>query len=246
MANGIGNVALAGMAGSSLLGGLGGLFGGTDYGEDINRAMGYYQQGMREAERALTERETVGREDIQSALREAQLYGEPYREAGTTALQSYLGSLGLGGSPAQQAARQAFQVSPGYQFALEQGLKGIRRGLSATGLRGSGAEQKELLRYGQGLAAQEYGDWQDQLRQLAGLGAETGEMAAQRQYGTGGLLANLGLGYGGQLSQLYGTMAQAQAESELAKAQIAAQQRAAQQQALGSTGLAGGLLGMFL
>lgn len=226
-----------GIAGGFLGGGLTSLFGGgVDYEAGIDRSMQQYRQYMQQAQQALEERERYGREAITGGVERAQVYGEPYRAAGAGALGTYMGGLGLGGSPAQQAAQQAFQTSPGYQFAMQEGLRGIQRGMAPTGLRGSGAEQRALMRYGTGLAGQEYGRWQEQLAGLAGLGAGAAEQAAGREYGAGGQLAGLGLGYGGQLAGLYGQMGQAQAESELAKLQMA--QQAAQQRSQ-----AGGTLG---
>lgn len=239
----------AGGAGGEILGMLANrLFGrdiGRMYGRGVESAMGQYKQYMGEAQRALEEHERIGREDIGEALRRAQVYGAPYREAGEEALGTYRGALGLGGSPAQQAAQAAFQASPAYQFMLQQGLQATRRGMAPTGLRGSGAEQRALMRYGTGLAAQEYGTWQDRLSKLAGLGAEVGERAAGREFETGGLLGTLGARYGGSLADVQRDIAQATAEAELARAQYAAQQEAARQRGisgiLGSLGKAAGM-----
>lgn len=263
-------------AGTAIGGALGGLFGGgaKRYGSDVDRAMQQYRQYMQQAEQTLTGHEAAGRQDIQQALAAAQGYGAPYRGAGAAGLQAYLGSLGLpqqvteatdmpypdaGGmlpvSPpgtaatpesALDIARKMFESSPGYQFALKQGLQGVRRGMAAGGLRGSGAEERALQRYGTGLASQEYGAWQDRLKGLAGMGAETGERAAERAYGTGTALSGLGERYGGALAGLYGMLGQAGAESELAKAQMAAQERAERARGLGGLGLGGALLSAFL
>lgn len=216
--------------------------GPSPYEQAIDPAMQSYRQYMQEAQRVLGEHEAAGREDVGARLRAAQLYGAPYREAGAGALGTYTGSLGLGGTEAQQAAQRTFQTSPEYQFALEEGLKAIRRGMAPTGLRGSGAEQKELMRYGMGLAGQEYGTWQDRLSKLAGLGAETGERAATRETGAGSLLAQLGLGYGGKLAGLYGDIGTAQAESILARAQAEAQREAERRESMSQWGPMGGIL----
>lgn len=49
-----------------------------------------------------------------------------------------------------------FKESPSYQFALEEGMKGIQRMASATGRLGSGASMKAASRYAEDLASQEY------------------------------------------------------------------------------------------
>jgi hypothetical protein len=219
---------------------IGGLLGGN-YEDAIQRAQQFYGTGMERATEQLGEREAIGREDIQRALQEAQQYGVPYRGAGEAALQPYLGSLGIGDTATRRAAQEAFQTSPGYQFALEEGLKGVQRGLAPRGLLGSGREARELGRYATGLAGQEYGRWQQQLAGLAGAGQQAAEQAAQRSYQTGPQLAQLGYGYGGTLANLYGQMAQSQAEAELARGQAGQQRGAGIGSLIGAVG--GGLLG---
>lgn len=83
----------------------------------------------------------------------------PYRAAGTQGLSQFQSSIG-----------PSFQQSPGYQFAFDQGVSAIDRGASARGLLGSGARLRELTRYGQGMANQEYGNYQNRLAALAGIG----------------------------------------------------------------------------
>ena len=46
---------------------------------------------------------------------------------------------------------------PGYKFRLDQGNKAIERSASARGMVGSGATMKDMARWSQGLASQEYG-----------------------------------------------------------------------------------------
>jgi hypothetical protein len=230
------------LPGAALGAGIGQTIGGLrgeDYSDAIRRAQQFYGTGMERATEQLAEREAIGREDIQQALQQAQQYGVPYREAGEAALQPYLGTLGIGDTATRRAAQEAFQASPGYQFALQEGLRGIQRGLAPRGLLGSGREARELGRYATGLAGQEYGRWQQQLAGLAGAGQTAAAQEAQRAYQTGPQLAQLGYGYGGTLANLYGQMAQAQAEAELARAQ--AQQQREQERGAGIGGLLGGL-----
>lgn len=91
----------------------------------------------------------------------------PYREAGLRGLAAYEGTLG-----------PTFQTSPGYEFAREEGIRAIDQGASARGMLNSGARLRELTRYGTGVANQEYGNWQNRLAALAGLGqTATGQTA---------------------------------------------------------------------
>lgn len=172
------------------------------FGGEINKR-------YREARQTLREHEATGREDIQQALQQALGYGEPYRGAGAAGLQEYMATLGMGGPGVVDRFRQ----SPGYQFALQQGLQAAQRGTAAQGLTGSGAEARELQRVGQGLASQEYGQYQNRLANLAGMGQTAAQQAAQQAYGTGQQLSGLGQYYAGQLSPLlqqWGQQAQQQ------------------------------------
>lgn len=60
----------------------------------------------------------------------------------------------------------SFSGTPGYQFALDQGLKAVNA--SNSTMRGSGNALTALLNYGQGAASQNYGDYLTKLGGLAG------------------------------------------------------------------------------
>jgi len=90
--------------------------------------------------------------------------------------------------------------------------------LAARGLGASGAEQKELSRYITGAASQEFGNWQDRLAQLTGVGQTSAEAQAGRQYGAGTTEAGLGLQYALPSAQIYQDLGKVQAESELSRA----------------------------
>lgn len=133
----------------------------------------------------------------------------PYRDAGLADYGAYRGAVG-----------GSFQASPGYEFARAEGIRGIDQAASARGLINSGARARELMRYGTGVANQEYGNWMNRLQGLAGvgqtasgqtasLGQQAGQnMAALNQQG-GGALANLAMQTGQANAQ--GTVGQANA-----------------------------------
>ena len=194
------------------MGFFGDLFGGGA--EDANKQ---YQQYMQQAMDEMRQHEAQGRQDITGYTQQAIGYGDPYRQAGQQALGAYEGTLGLQGGSGQQQALDRFKASPGYQYAVQQAMQGAQRGEAARGLGGSGAEQAELQRRAQGLASQEYGQYQDRLGSLAGMGQQSASQAAQLAYGAGGELSNLGLGYAGQQSGLYDEMGQSAAEARMAK-----------------------------
>jgi hypothetical protein len=209
------------------------LFNDEDYSSDFDEAEKKYEEEMAKAEEALKAHEASGQKSLKRGLFGSELFGVPYRKSGRSALETYMGALGLGGDAARQSALQAFQTSPGYQFALSQGLEGVSRGMSSSGLRGSGAEEKALTEYATGLANQEYSSWENQLAGLAGMGQKSSEAAAQRMYGTGSQLADLSHAYGEDYAKMYGTIAQSMAETQLAKTQYQAQQAAQQGSMIG-------------
>ena len=86
---------------------------------------------------------------------------KPYRDAGASAISQIQGVAGDGWGGYQNALRQGFQADPGYQFQLEEGQKALAGKYSADHLSGSGAMDKALLRYSQGLADQSYGAYAD-------------------------------------------------------------------------------------
>lgn len=144
----------------------------------------------------------------------------PWREAGERALamqeeytsptsyQTYLESL----DP------QKFQETPYYNFLREEGVRARDRSASSRGMLLSGAQQRSIEEYGQGLASTEYGNYFDrqrairggrlnELSSLAGTGQQTslelgriGAGAAQNigeSYAAGGLYRGTGtLGIG--------------------------------------------------
>ena len=108
---------------------------------------------------------------------------------GASAQQGGFGSLS---TPFSQTN---WQADPGYAFRLAEGQKALERSGSARGMTLSGAQQKALMGYGQGMASQEYGnaynryttDQTNLYNRLAGV-AGTGQTAAN-QIGTFGVNA---------------------------------------------------------
>lgn len=64
----------------------------------------------------------------------------------------------------------AFYKSPGYDFRLQEGIRAIDRSASAKGKLMSGGLQRELTRYGQGVASSEFNTYADRLASMAGIG----------------------------------------------------------------------------
>lgn len=140
--------------------------------------------------------------DAQLALQE-RVYEEnvarfqPYVGAGKNylAVQQYLD--GVGGKPMIDGAEYGgFQATPGYQFAVDQGVGAIDAGAAAKGGLYSGKTMQDLNTFGQGMANQEFGNYYNRIAGGAGAGqAAAGQQAqAGQNYATGGsnALANYG------------------------------------------------------
>lgn len=97
---------------------------------------------------------------------------DPYNQLGVKAVNPLWNAMGYTvdqlGNPTlnpNSTLQQQFkfdatnlQNTPGYQFALSQGLKGTNNALAAQGLGLSGAQAKGLSQYATGLADQTYGE----------------------------------------------------------------------------------------
>jgi len=91
----------------------------------------------------------------------------PWRTTGQAGAYSLADLLGIAtpgrdpsarfGEYAQPITREQVQLDPGYQFRQAEGEKAIQRAQAARGNIFAGQAGKELLRYGQGLASEEYG-----------------------------------------------------------------------------------------
>lgn len=97
---------------------------------------------------------------------------EPYAQTGQGANAMLGNALGLGGAEGNAAAQGAFTSSPGYQFAVDQGLQAATRAASAGGSLASGNTLDAATRLARGLASQDYGSWLQNLYGLSGQGMQ--------------------------------------------------------------------------
>jgi hypothetical protein len=76
---------------------------------------------------------------------------EPFRQTGVNALADY-------GTASQYTpfGMAQFQADPGYQFRMSEGLKALERSAASRGLLQSGGTLKDITRFGQDAASQEY------------------------------------------------------------------------------------------
>ena len=104
---------------------------------------------------------------------------QPFVGAGRNALNALNFEMGLGSQPANY---NGFEQTPGYQFALDQGLGAVEASAAARGGLYSGAAMEALQERGQGIGQQYYGQHLDRLTGLAGSGQNAAAgMAAVNQ-----------------------------------------------------------------
>jgi hypothetical protein len=165
-----------------LSGGLAGLQEGLATG--ATGLTGAVSSGLQELRRALGQ----GRQDIQTGYGRAEQGFQPYMQGGEAA-QAQLEALT--GARGQEAFQQAYQESPYIQFLREQGMRANLAGAAATGGLGGGNVQKELARFGQGLASQGLQQQIQNLQGLAGQGLQATQGAGQYAAGGAGQMAGL-------------------------------------------------------
>lgn len=133
----------------------------------------------------------------------------PYRETGGRALGA-LEDLFIPGEDGDAPDYSEFFKSPGYQFRFDEGLRGLDRSAAARGRLQSGGYGRELTRYGQGVASEEFNNYANRLAGLAGMGqnaaAQTGQLGLAATGAAGQHIANAGTarasGYVGQANAL--------------------------------------------
>ena len=104
--------------------------------------------------------------------------------------------MGLNGEAGYKNALSKFQTGPGYQFQLAEGTKALENSMASRGKLFSGQTGKALTEFGQGLANQEFGGWQNRLAGLVDTGqnaaAQTGNFGANAAAGIGNAVMNAG------------------------------------------------------
>lgn len=140
---------------------------------------------------------------------------EPWRDVGGDAIKQ----LGRENQELSRAFTMAdFQKDPGYQFRLDEGMKGIQGSAAASGSLFSGNTLKSLNRYGQDYASNEYSKVYDRfnndqakrfnnLASLAGIGQTSANQTA-----------NAAGAYGQQVGQNLTNMGNAQASAYVGNA----------------------------
>lgn len=103
----------------------------------------------------------------------------------------------------------SFYASPGYQFRMDEGNRQINANRAARGMLGSGDTLRELTRYGQGVASEEWGNQLNQLFNLAGLGQTSTASSGAQGMNYANMAGNNALLAGQARASAYGTQANA-------------------------------------
>jgi hypothetical protein len=132
----------------------------------------------------------------------------PYRDFGNAMLNPLQQLLTPGSSAAM------LQQMPGYQFALQQGLRGVQNSAAARGLGTSGAAMKGAANFTTGLANQTYGDQVNRLMGAAGIGLNAAQGVGNAAMQAGSYMGNAQIGAGN--AQAAGIIGQGNAYSNMA------------------------------
>jgi hypothetical protein len=174
---------------------------------------GFLQTGMTDANAAIMTGLNQGRNDVttnygaaldatnkyygQSAdtLQQSAAGWQPLIDKAMTGYDMYSNSMGLNGAAGRDAALNAFQAGPGYQWQVDQATDQAARAANKLGMTYSGNTIDAQTRLANNLANQEWGNWQKNLQGFQG--------AAERAVtGQTGVMADLANTYEGQAKDL--------------------------------------------
>ena len=128
------------IAGSAAIGGISSILGG--------RSQAKAAKSAAKAQTKAT-RETIAAQE--RALERQIGLQEPFRQTGVNALADYATA-----SQYTPFGMAQFEADPGYQFRMSEGLKALERSAASRGILQSGGTLKDITRFGQDLASQEY------------------------------------------------------------------------------------------
>lgn len=184
----------AAIAGGAVVGGIGSMVAG-------NEAAGAQRDAANTAA------------DVQrQALAQMQQNQQPYMGAGQDALAQYQALLASGQLSPQfsfNPTMAQLEQTPGYQFAMQQGLKGVQNSAAAKGLGYSGAQIKGAENFGTGLASQTYQQQYQNALQNFNTNYQVNQNAANRLSGLVSLGQNAAAGVGNAGIQVAGNVGNA-------------------------------------
>ena len=141
-------------------------------------------------------------------------------QAASTGMNNLLGLNGASGNGQQTTAINNMLNSPMIQSQMQYGMQGVQNSLSAQGLTGSGSAMQQLEGYGQGLAANQIGNYMGGLESQAGLGAQGASSLVNAGATAAGTGASALMSTGTQVAAQNTQMGNTQANSILNQGQV--------------------------
>lgn len=190
---------------ANFLGDLWGSFSGSTATKKLQEGQQQANAMLQSGQQQATGNYTTG---YQSALGRIN----PMLQSGTAANNLYANHLGVNGAPAQQNAMSAWQTSPGYQYLLNERMRGLNARANAGGNYYSGAALRGAGDAHQAMMSQEYQNYLNRLGGYAGQGAQMAQYGAGLDTQNATNLANLNYGVAQQQAGNAINMANAQAQ----------------------------------
>lgn len=162
------------------------------------------------------------RADTLALLERQRQDQQPWMDAGRASLAELASGMAPNGRFTKRFTLADFAADPGYQFRLQEGLRGVTNSAASRGMMGSGATLKALMRYNSGLADQEFSDAytrfnNDQntqvsrLQSLAGIGQSATNVVGQQGTNAYGQIAGAGQNYSNNVQSNLAAMGNARA-----------------------------------
>lgn len=146
---------------------------------------------------------------LEQYLHQATGYMQPYYDAGTQQLGNYTNAINAMQDPQAfyQKMMQGYSMSPQAKLQEEQGIRAANAGAAASGMVGSGAQQKALTDYAHRLTEADQDNYYNKMmginnNYLSGLGQMTG-----MGMNAGNTMGNWAMGTGNAMTNAYNNMA---------------------------------------
>jgi len=170
---------------------VGALAGGYIASRGAKKAAGIQADAGRDASAQTLQSEREARAYQERMDTQGRADREPWRAAGANALTQMTQRMQPGGDLMRNFGMSDFEQDPGYQFRMDEGMKGVTNSAAARGGLLSGAALKAASQYNQNFASNEFGNafarykgnQEGQYNKLASL-AGVGQIAAN-QNGSG-------------------------------------------------------------
>lgn len=150
------------MPAGPIIGAVGSVAGGVASGKGAKKAARIQAQSAAEQRRML-----------QNMYDQNEARFQPEFQAGSDATQRLMALLGMGDQSVNPT--QILRDTPGYQFRMNEALRGVNTNAYARGLGNSGATQRALMEKAQGVADQGFNNYFGQVSSIAdrGMGAKS-------------------------------------------------------------------------